>query len=267
MKQGFLAMLATGNYGRFMNGGYQIAAVLGIAKKNNLEPCFNPWVNADHRDRFGSTEDVDLGKYFVHQLPPIPESIIWQAERGYGWGYQDIVLPPGNWNISGHFQSPKYFDDCRDQVSHYFRMIGEPPQNDYCSIHYRAQDYDQGTNAGYHPRMSLAYYEPAMAHFGSDQQFLVFSDDIPGAKELFRPLEGKHKIAYSEGLDYIQDFKRLKRCASFIIANSSYSAMAAVLGDAPDKQVIAPRPWFGKAAGGLTGEDIYDVGWKIINWA
>jgi hypothetical protein len=74
-------------------------------------------------------------------------------------------------------------------------------------------------------------------------------------------------VEYSEGRDYIQDWKLLKTCRHFIIGNSSYSAMAAVLGEASDKKVVAPRPWFGpKRAGGIDGEDIYGPTWKIIDW-
>ena len=49
-------------------------------------------------------------------------------------------------------------------------------------------------------------------------------------------------VEYSEGRDYIQDFKLMKRCRHFIVGNSSYSAMAAILGEVPDKRVVAPRP-------------------------
>src|ERR1044071_2826959 len=131
MKRGYLTCLSIGRYGRFCNGAYQIAAVLGIAKKNNLEPVFPLWINHDHRDRFGSQEDVDLYKHFVHELPPISEGIQWRPELPQAWGYHDVTLPPGNWNISGHFQSSRYFADCMDQVRHYFRMKDEPAQNDY----------------------------------------------------------------------------------------------------------------------------------------
>lgn len=256
MSAGYLTALSLGRYGRFCNGAFQIAGVLGIAKKNNLNPVFPLWINHDHRDRFGSQEDVDLYKHFVHQLPPIPEGIQWQPERQIEWGYHDVKLPPGNWNITGHFQSPKYVEDCMDQVRHYFRMKDEPPQNDYVAIHVRLQDYDDQ----YHPRLDMRYYGPAMAQFPG-AKFLVFSDDIPEAKRMFGD-----KVEYSEGRDYISDFRLLKTCRSFIIGNSSYSAMAAILGEHPEKRVVAPRPWFGPSYASITGEDIYDSSWSIINW-
>jgi hypothetical protein len=92
-------------------------------------------------------------------------------------------------------------------------------------------------------------------------KFLVFSDDIAGAKRMFGP-----SMEYSEGRDYLEDFKLLKRCRHYIVANSSYTAMAAVLSDAPDKRVVAPRPWFGKAYTHITADDIYGPDWKVIDW-
>jgi len=255
MKQGFATCLSLGRYGRFMNGGFQIAGILGIAKANGLEPVFPPWVNHDHRDRFGSNEDIDLQKYFEHPLPSIPEGVRWNPEFPVQWGYHNIVLRPGNWNLSGHFQSPRYFDNCRDQIHHYFRMWDEPPLNDYVAIHVRRGDYDNG----WHPRLDMKYYRPAMELFPC-HRFLVFSDDIPACKEMFG-----NSVDYSEGQDYIQDFKLMKKCSSFIIGNSSYSAMAAILGESPDKMVMAPRPWFGAVAG-ITAEDLYDTDWTIVNW-
>lgn len=256
MKQGYLTMLNIGKYGRMANGMFQIAGILGIAKKNNLEPVFPRWINHDHRDRFGSKEDVDLYKHFVHELPPIPEGVEWEPEKQIEWGYHAVILPPGNWNISGHFQSLRYFADCMDQVRHYFRMKDEPPQNDLVACHVRLTDYDNA----YHPRLGMDYYGPAMSQFPR-AKFLVFGDDIPAAKRMFGD-----KVEYSEGRDYIQDFKLMKRCKSFIIGNSSYSAMAAILGEHPEKRVCAPSPWFGKKYTTITGEDIYSPDWTVINW-
>lgn len=260
MKQGYLTCLSLGNYGRFMNGGFQIAGILGIAKKNNLEPVFPKWINYDHRDRFGSEEDVDLYKHFVHELPPVPDGVQWQPERFIDWGFHDVVLPPGNWNLSGHFQSPRYFEDCLDQIHHYFRMKDEPPQNDYVAIHVRLGDYDNN----YHPRLDMRYYGPAMARFPGER-FLIFSDDITSAQQMAPAmLRYSQTIDYAVG-DYIEDFALMKKCKLFIIGNSSYSAMAAILGEHPEKQVIAPRPWFGPAAQ-INGEDVYLKDWTVIDW-
>jgi len=240
-----------GRYGRFANQLWQIAGTIGIARRNGFEFAFPEWRNHDHLVRFASAEDIDVQKYFVNPLPWFDGSIL--NVQGVPWGYHDVDLNR-NTDIHGHLQSEKYFAHCIDEVRHYLRMKDEPEANDYVAVHYRAGDY----GGDYHPRMTMDYYARAMAHF-PDGRFLVFSDDLTEARKMFGS-----GVEYSEGQDYLGDFRLMKTCQSFIIANSSYSAMAAVLGESPDKKVVAPRPWFGPAAG-INGEDIYSDGWIVIN--
>lgn len=254
---GYCTNLSIGVYGRFANQCYQALAVIGIARRNGLTPVFPLWENIDHRDRFGSTEDVAIHNHLVNPLPPLPEGVDF-THRAVEWGYHETVLPAGNWNLSGHFQSERYFDHCIDECRWQLRMKDEPPQNDYVAIHWRAGDYSAGD--GYHPRMTMDYYRPAMAEFAG-RKFLVFSDDIETAKTMFGD-----SVDYSEGRDYLADFKLMKNCQSFIVANSSYSAMAAILGEAKGKHVVAPRPWFGPKYAQITGEDIYGQGWKVVDY-
>jgi hypothetical protein len=249
-------MLQIGSYGRFANGAYQVAGVIGIARRNGLSPVFPLWQNSLHKNGFGSSEDIDIYKHLVNPLPLIPEGVTFQ-ERFVDWGYHRVDLPDGNWNLTGHMQSEKYFVHCLDEVRYYLRMKDEPPQNDYCAIHVRLGDYDNA----YHPRLDIRYYAQAVLQFPSHQKFMVFSDDLDTAKQMFGS-----SVEYSEGRNYLEDFKLMKNCRHFIIGNSSFSAMAAVLGEAPDKQVIAPRPWFGPAYTSITGEDVYGESWKVINW-
>ena len=250
-----------GRYGRLCNGAYQICSTIGIARRNGYDFGFPLWRNYDGLN-FESNIDIDIHEHFLNPLPLYEGPSL--PDRFVHWGYHAITLTE-SCSLSGHMQSSRYFEHCMDEIRFYMRMVNEPPMNDYAAIHVRRTDYMEGDES-YHPRLDLRYYEPALAHFGSDQQFLVFSDDIPGAKELFRPLEGKHRIEYSQEPDYIADFRRLKTCAHFVIANSSFSSMAAILGDNPSKQIIAPMPWFGPIAG-INAEDLYEPSWTVLNWA
>lgn len=260
--KGYCTMTSIGAYGRFANMLFQVAGVFGVARKNGLQPVFRPLINGDHKERFGSNEDIDLGKYFVNPLPVIPAGIRW-TDKPVEWGYQDVRLGTGNWNLSGHFQSFKYFAHCFDEVKWYMRMKDEPPQNDYCAIHVRLGDYDNA----YHPRLDMDYYGKAISQFPAGTRFLVFSDDIDAASKMFadyNPLEWA-RYTFISG-NYIDDFKLMKSCRRFIIGNSSYSAMAAILGEAKDKRVIAPSPWFGPKYTNITGRDIYCDGWTVIDY-
>ena len=253
-------MLAIGNYGRFANMLWQACGIIGIARKNGLQPAFRPLMNNDHKERFGSNEDIDIGKYFVNPLPPIPDRVRW-IDRPVDWGYHDVRLSPGNWNLSGHFQSFRYFAHCFDEVKWYMRMKDEYPPKDCVALHVRRGDYDDR----YHPRIGIEYYAKAIESFPADSKFILFSDDVEGSMEMLSAY--KDRIVLTDyGMNYIESFKLMKSCRHFIIGNSSYSAMAAILGEAKDKRVICPDPWFGPAYTNITGNDIYCDGWTVTNY-
>lgn len=252
-----------GTFGRFSNQQFQIAATCGIARRNGFDWALPAWRNYDALN-FGQP-DLDVQERFVNHLPVYNGPDL--PEHGVAFGYQDVRLTQSV-SLLGHFQSERYFDHAMDEVKFYFRMKGEPPTSDYCGVHYRAGDYGAAPTKykpqgnAFHPRMALNYYEPAMALFGSGQKFLVFSDDLDAAKEMFGD-----RVEYSREADYLDDFRALKKCRHFIISNSSYSLMAAILGDADDKQVVCPRPWFGAAYKGQLDEaDIPSPGWYVVDW-
>jgi hypothetical protein len=246
-----------GRYGRLANQMFQIASTIGIARKNGFDFAFPYWKNYDHAERFGSTEDIDIQKYFENPLPlyngpALPDQFVH-------WGYQEVKLR-NSCSLSGHMQSFKFFAHCFDEVKYYFRMKDEYPQNDFCAIHVRLGDYDNA----YHPRLDMRYYAEAMAQFPKETKFYVFSDEVDSAFEYLTGA-GRRIFKYDSG-SYIDDFKMMKSCRHFIIGNSSYSAMAAILGEAKDKRVIAPAPWFGPKHTDITAKDIYRDDWTVINY-
>lgn len=243
-----------GRVGRLGNGLFQIASTIGIALKSNHPYCFPLYVNHDHVERFGSTEDINVYEHFVNPLPEFRDvnyQHVWVE-----WGYRDVRFKQGCFDLGGHMQSEKYFKHCIGLIRHYFTLKDEPAQSDYTMIHLRHGDYTEGMDT-YHPRQTMEYYSKAMDAVKGP--YLVFSDDIPGAKKLFG-----NNVDYAEGNDYLTDFKLMKRCKSFIGANSSMSLMAAILGDHPEKQMVFPKVWFGTAAGGLSTEDLYPENSIII---
>lgn len=243
--------IGTGGLGRFGNQLYTIAGVIGIALRSGQSYGFPKWVNQDNA-LFGDSRD-EMDQFFVNPLPRWIDGVNFQ-DYGYFWDYRDIILPTGNWSIDAHLQDARYFAHCIDVVREQFRMKNEPEQNDYVAIHYRAGDYQEGKDA-YHPRQTKEYYEKAMREF-QGCEFMLFSDDrllwlnmmIDGDPIGWRDKMGIKDLIYYEGTTYIEDFKLMKRCRSFITANSSFSAMAAILGEHPEKKIIMPKLWFGTAA-------------------
>lgn len=240
-----------GKWGRFGNGMFQIAGVIGLATKHGYAYGFPEWKNYDHAERFGSQEDIDLQKYFVHPLPRIDNAKSY-PEFSNPWGWHDNLSIPDNVSLFGHFQSDRYFEHCIDTVRHYFTMKDEPPMRDVVAVHVRLGDYDDN----YHPRLTMDYYAKAMTQFPEGTEFMLFSDDIERAYEMF---SGSKYPSQDQKPDYIQDFKIMKRCKHFITGNSSYSLMASILGDHPDKKIVCPSNWWGPAWGANHKELCKDV--------
>lgn len=238
----------TGGLGRTGNQMFTIASAVGIAIKNGQPYGFPDWINRDAL-LFGGTADK-MEDYFINPLSRIPEGLQFQ-DIPYHWEYRDYNVPTGNWNICSHLQDPRYFEHCMPVIRGQFRMKHEPEQNDYVAIHYRAGDYIDDPNA-YHPRCSKEYYEKALSQFHVNQKYLLFSDD-PAASINTVPIIPNQIVNASTG-NYLQDFALMKRCKSFITANSSFSYFAALLGEHPDKKIVMPSRWFGTAANGMRFE-------------
>jgi hypothetical protein len=233
--------IGRGGLGRFGNTAFTIAGCIGIAVKSGQPYGFPRWQTHDNAI-FGDQVD-DIESYLCRELPRIPTGMNFQ-DYGYFFGYRDINLPTGNWSIDAHLQSDKYFNHCLPLIKDTFRFKDEPEQNDYVAIHYRAGDYIDDPNA-HHPRCSKEYYEKAVGQFPPDTIFLAFSDNEAEAMKVFT-FQATPTIHFkSHKTDYISDFKLMKRCKSFICANSSFSLMAAILGDHPGKKIICPSRWFG----------------------
>lgn len=239
--------LATGGLGRMGNQMFTIAGCIGIAVKSGQPYAFPEWKTHDNAI-FGEPVD-NINDHLLKPLPGLATTAGFN-DYGYFWGYRDIYLPTGNWSIDAHMQSEKFFKHCLPLIRETFTFKDEPEQNDYVAIHYRAGDYIDDANA-YHPRCSKEYYEKAMDQFPEGTQFVLFSDD----NEAY--LKFGDTVIQPEGNDYIKDFKLMKRCKSFITANSSFSLMAAILGDHPEKKIVCPKRWFGTQAGDIETIDLY----------
>jgi len=265
--------IGTGGLGRFGNQMFTIAGVIGIAARSGQPYAFPRWYTHDN-SIFGNPVD-DIEAHLVNELPRIPDGLSFQ-DYGYFWGYRDILLPTGNYSIDAHMQSYKFFSHCIGKVREVFRFKDEPEQNDYVAIHYRAGDYIDDPNAQ-HPRCSKEYYQQAMAMFPEGTEFKIFTDDHTAWFKMMKDyydriaLKEAYIIGESDpGLmdvfsNYIDDFKLMKRCKSFICANSSFSFMAALLGEHPDKKIIMPSRWFGSSMPPeFETKDIYPDGAIII---
>lgn len=172
-------------------------------------------------------------------------------------------------NLSGYFQSWKYFDFIRSKFvelflfseSHYSPTAKVPRKEgsvklQTVSVHIRTYIEPDGSFAPekIHARLSPDYYLKAMTRFDADtHNFLVFTDDIKLAKEKYHERVFScfpHVTYINDELEAedLEEFSMMRKCNHHIIANSSFSWWAAYLHheEAGRKPlIIAPSRWFG----------------------
>jgi hypothetical protein len=147
--------------------------------------------------------------------------------------YATLIALAADTKSDVYFQDTKWFGKYEKEIQQMFGAgIGSRPE---VAIHVRRGDYVELSDR--YPDLSRTdYYTRAIALFPEDD-FLVFSDDIPYAKTLFQG----PKFCFSEGLSPVQDLNQMASCKHQIIANSSYSWWGAYLNKNPNKIVVCPR--------------------------
>lgn len=240
-----------GRAGRLCNQMFQIAGTIGIAERLGYEFGFPYWMNWDERERFGSTEDIDVQQYFKNPLPLFEEEL---EEYYVKWGYHN-VSPPDNVSIMGHLQSEKYFKHCEDKIRHYFTFKDETDKKtDTIAVHFRGGDYLKHPN--YHPVCSTEYYRQARELFDNSFRVLLFTDSPKVARDVI-----PFQFELVEEQNGYRALELMTKCDAHIIANSTFSWWGAWL--AESRRVVAPSKWFGHEAK-LIVDDIYPEEWIII---
>jgi hypothetical protein len=198
-------------------------------------------------------------------IPTVTEEKVQAVYREPHFKYAPIPYHR-NMQISGYFQSQKYFIESEKSIRKLFTIVPEFKQSvanslqsflhfGYvnCSIHVRRGDY--ATLPLHHPMLDMGYFSKAIDIIKSHEKyvnFYVFSDDIEWCRANFPNTEN---FTFMEGT-VIGDFSAMSSCDHHIISNSSYSWWAAWLNPNRSKRVIAPKRWFGTA---LAHHDISDL--------
>lgn len=267
----FVTFSRLGHMGKFGNQLFQVASTLGIARANGCPVLFDPALKwKAESDLAGRLPRAD------GRLPPAQE----MREPGFDYHLATIKGPA---DLVGYLQSERYFTHCADEVRALFApapalhaalnaRYGAALARNPCSLHIRRTNYLKNPNFAH--LCDGDYFERAIASFGADMHFLVFSDDIDWCRTRFR---GERFEFVSNARD-IEDFFLMSLCSHHVISNSSFSWWAAWLGANPHKQVIAPQAWFaGEYAdasrpfsagpphrGYLDTKDLVPQGWKRL---
>lgn len=230
----YLTFRQLGQHGFLGNQLFQIAATVGVARRNGLPFVFPEWA---------------LSRYFQHppaQSSALPGDLPEIRERTFA--FQQITIDRTA-SLLGYFQSEKYFGGCEDEVRRLFaprtlrrRELRErfAPllERPSCSLHVRRGDYVG--NPVWVDLDAEGYYERAMSQFGRDVRFVVFSDDVEWCRRRFPAA----RCVFVEGLEPWDSIALMSLCDAHVIANSSFSWWGAWLDPRPNATVIAPRAWF-----------------------
>lgn len=134
----------------------------------------------------------------------------------------------------------------------------QPLSND-CFIHIRRGDYCTPSALALHGLMGEEYYNGAVKYFSEDMHFDVFSNDVSWVKSNLSI--SNIKVMEGEGFKYpdIEDLYKMSRHKYGIIANSTFSFWAALIGSSNiNKEIVCPEKWF-------ANEELQKLSYKIKN--
>jgi hypothetical protein len=186
-----------------------------------------------------------------HQKPPVTIVGYFQTWR-YFQALKERGLAP---ELAMKNPSP-WFLDMNGQMSSQGKILG---------IHVRRGDYVGNAGIG---TLSVSYYEAAAEELRSRgaswDAIWIFSDDATRVENEFQGfLSGKEKLIFVEPPLESHAFESLlllSRSPYLIIANSTFSWWAAILGN-PDKAIACPLKWFAQMEDPL---DLYPQNWIRI---
>tara|TARA_B100000902_G_scaffold373740_1_gene402038 strand:- start:958 stop:1836 length:879 start_codon:yes stop_codon:yes gene_type:complete len=119
----------------------------------------------------------------------------------------------------------------------------EEKSNDMTMIHVRRNDYLK-----FNEELPIIYYEKAIDYLKEKTNklnFNVFTDDLPWSKnqKIFKNAQNIFTSSDSPK-DTVETFALMLRNKNFIIANSTFSLLAAFLAEKSNSIITCPDPWF-----------------------
>lgn len=277
-----------GSMGRLGNQMFQHAAIKGIARNRGFEYCIPKPNQPNQIDNYGLLEAFEMKNVdhlkFLYSVNPVQET-------QFHFDKEIFNNCPDEINLSGFFQTEKYFKHVEDEIREDYtfksewlepckRFISTFGDKEIAFLHVRRGDPNLTDKRGFkwayvnlqdqHPVQPIEYYQKALEYFPEDMPVLVFSDSIDWCKEqeIFqddRFMFSEPEDTYDDGalIPYI-DLCLMSLCSHAIIANSSMSWWGAWLQKNPDKKVIAPKMWFGSAYSFHNTKDLYCDKWIVI---
>lgn len=279
----FLAILATfwpsctqaaayvvGNLmGQFGNQMFIIAAATSLALDHGAAPLF-PDLLAPKNPKDNISFNYQKVFYHLNTRKPSNRPKFHYQETSFN--YAKIPFVP-NMEITGYFQSEKYFINHKNEIlklfaphpeivnylnEKYTDIINHP---ETVSVHVRSylkEDPEQKAHITY----GVEFFEKAIMLFPETALIVVFSNQIEWCRQNFSHIP--RNLRFIEGEEHHYDFYLMSMCKHNIICNSSFSWWAAYLNRNPRKIVIAPPLWFNPSYIAST-PDLLPPEWVVLH--
>ena len=269
-----LTCTCIGNKGRLGNQLFQLAAVMGIANRNNINIAFPKSILNTQLGQL-----LDLSDFKIDNV--IPSYLIKKINEDREFYYSNIIIPKNkySYDIDGYFQSYLYFADIDEKIHNSFKikqslidkMVKKYPSCKFknsIAIHVRRGDYINEENLKTYTQCNVEYYNNAFETIlkklkNDPYSVIICSEDINWCKT---HLKVKNAV-YSNNVSWDEDFTLLSLCQHQIMANSTFSWWSAYLKPLGiEHHIVAPTPWF-KVDGQfkhMNSTEIYHPNWSVI---
>ena len=216
--------------------------------------------NASVDKKYGSNFDTIFPIPIEEKLTHIEKNIFTEHEeyeyikKYNSFYYKEAIQINDNTYMKGHFISPKYFIHNIKKVKEWFRfpddieketaetmqkIRNKNPKRKIVAVHFRVgNDY---LLRGY--LMNRSYWIEAaeyMLQKYGEVKFIVFCDKKTSAVEKFL---NKYDCYFLHG-SLVEDLCCMTKCDAYIISNSTYSMMGALLSNQAEPDVVRPSHYF-----------------------
>ena len=184
--------------------------------------------------------------------------LLYKNNKEYDFNYDDFekISKENNINFLNLIFSEKYFKKYESDFKRQFslkipldkknkKMLNRIKKyKNSVSIHVRRGDYLKHKNV-FHALTIENYYNKAVKVFDNmeDVHFFVFSNDIDWAKKNFKIGKPTTYVDINSELEPYFELELMKNCKHNIVANSTFSSLAAYLNDNKNKIVVFPEKW------------------------
>jgi hypothetical protein len=278
-------MISINIMGGLGNELFMIFTTLAYGLEKNKKVVFptNPYMGERHTYWHSFLKELTMFTT-ENKTNLISDGEVLTLPRFYEQGFHYTPLPYFESPILlfGYFQSPKYFDGCKDTIFKLIRLydkqqdirnrFAELLDGETISIHFRLGDYK--TKRLHHAIMNYEYYELALEYIlknKPDSKRVLYccesEDNEYVGQQIARLQERFPNLSYRKIPDGAEDYDQMlimSCCSHNIIANSTFSWWAAYFNRGLEKIVCYPSVWFGEAYKNNEHNDLFPADWIQI---